>query len=165
LLDYAAASSRYRNIGTIQREDSLDSYKCVPLDPDKNIEDGKIRVNADTGELLTDVVKEREIVRAADSTKGGMEPGRLEKYLGTALGVILAVILFGSIGYFVYTLFISTGSSKVLPISGAAAAAAAAATVAPGPPTEESWVQKIPMYGLLTLIAGFIGFIIGAMLS
>ena len=165
-LDYASASLNYRNISMIEREDTLDSYKCVPIDPDKNIEDGKIRVDAESGELLTDVVNEREKVRAADATKGGIEPGRLEKYLGAALGVIMAIILIGSTGYFIYTFFFRKDTPSTVPgaVPGAVAAAAAA-TVTGDPSTEKGWIMTIPYVLFATVIAALIGFIVGAFMS
>jgi hypothetical protein len=43
---------------TQYREDNLDSYKCVPLEPSQNVKDGKIIVDTESGELLSQVLKE-----------------------------------------------------------------------------------------------------------
>ena len=157
-LNYANAAKQYKDVTKLVREDSLDSYQCVPLDPDKNIQDGKIKVDLETGEVLSDVVAERAAVRAADSVKGSMEPGRLEKYMGSAIGVVLAVILFSLIIYMAYSWF-SGRSQAAAATVGTAVAGVAAAT------GEGSWAQSLPKYGLLVLVAGFGGFVIGAMLS
>ena len=158
LLNAQAIQASFKDVSLATREDTLDSYKCVPLDPDRNIEEGKIQVDVESGELLSDVIKERDAVRAADQVKGGMEPGRLEKYMGSVLGIVMAIIFFGSILYLGFSWFMDArSSSSVVPLNPTGIAAAAAGG--------ESWVQKISLYGLMTLIAGFIGFIIGAMLS
>lgn len=164
LLNYENVGKRYKDVSKAIREDSLDAYQCVPLDPDRNIEDGKIKVDLDTGEVLSDVVAEREAVRAADSVKGGMEPGRLEKYMGTAIGIILGIIFFSLILYFAWSwLRRATGYSALDGMAVPAAAAVGVGAASAG--ITESWAQNIPKYGLLMLLAGFGGFIIGAMLS
>jgi hypothetical protein len=145
------------------REDGLDSYKCVPLDPDKNIQDGKIKVDLETGEVLSDVVAERAAVRAADSVKGSMEPGRLEKYMGSAVGIILAVVFFSLILYMGWSWLRSATGYAAL--DGMVVPAAVAGVGAASAGVSESWAQNLPKYGLLMLLAGFGGFIIGAMLS
>lgn len=161
-LNYANAAKQYKDVSKLVREDSLDSYQCVPLDPDKNIQDGKIKVDLETGEVLSDVVAERAAVRAADSVKGSMEPGRLEKYMGSAIGIVLAIILFSLIIYMAYSWFSGRG------VTSAATASAAVGTAVAGVATataDDTWAQSLPKYGLLVLVAGFGGFVIGAMLS
>jgi hypothetical protein len=163
LLNYENVGKQYKDVSKAIREDSLDAYQCVPLDPDRNIEDGKIKVDLDTGEVLSDVVAERNALRTADAVKGSMEPGRLEKYMGTAIGIILGIIFFSLILYFAWSwLRRATGYSA---LDGMAVPAAAIGVGAASAGITESWAQNIPKYGLLMLLAGFGGFIIGAMLS
>jgi hypothetical protein len=163
LLNYTNAGKQYVDASKLIREDDLDAYQCVPLDPDRNIQDGKIKVDLETGEVLSDVIAEREAVRAADSTKGSMEPGRLEKYMGTAIGIVLAVIFFSLILYFIWNwIRHATGYTA---LDGIAVPAAAVGVGAASAGISESWAQSIPKYGLLILVGGFGGFLIGAMLS
>ncbi len=159
LLNYTNAGKQYVDASRIVREDSLDAYQCVPLDPDQNIQDGKIKVDLETGEVLSDVIAERAAVRAADSTKGSMEPGRLEKYMGTAIGIVLAVIFFSLIVYFLWNWIRTATGNAAVPAVTALGVGAASAGIS------ESWAQSIPKYGLLILVGGFGGFLIGAMLS
>lgn len=162
-LNYENAAKQYKDVSRLVREDGLDSYKCVPLDPDKNIQDGKIKVDLETGEVLSDVVAERAAVRAADSVKGSMEPGRLEKYMGSAVGIVLAVIFFSLILYMGWSWLRSATGYAAL--DGMVVPAAVAGVGAASAGVSESWAQNLPKYGLLMLLAGFGGFIIGAMLS
>jgi hypothetical protein len=72
-----------------QRKDSLDAYKCVPLEPSQNIKDGHIVVDTETGELLSQVVKEEEPGRVK---KSSLSPALIEKII--AIGVALALVSF-----------------------------------------------------------------------
>jgi hypothetical protein len=164
LLNYEHAGKQYKDINRLTREDTLDSYQCVPLDPDRNIQDGKITVDLESGEVLSDVIAEREALRAADATKGSMEPGRLEKYMGSAIGIVLAVIFFSIILYFAWNwLRTATGYSALDGMAVPAAAVTGVGAASAG--LSESWAQSLPKYGLLILVGGFGGFLIGAMLS
>lgn len=166
-LNYANAGKQYKDVTKLIREDSLDSYQCVPLDPDRNIQDGKIKVDLDTGEVLSDVVAAREAIRAANDTKGSMEPGRLEKYMGSAIGIVLAVLFFSLILYFLWNWIQSVRGARsgFTNLEGMAVPAGIAGVGAASAGISESWAQSVPKYGLLILVAGFGGFIIGAMLS
>jgi len=172
LLNFNDFKKLYPNIDQNVRTDSTEAYKCVPLDPDTTIADGKLQVDLKSGNplTLTSVLADRTATQAAAGVKSSMEPGRLSKYLGTALGAILASILFATIIYFAVAWY-SGGTAAPVPAgldlsTPEGAAAAAAATVAATSPSPFAAIlQKLPMYGILILIAGFIGFIIGAMIS
>lgn len=149
LLNYNSFKQLYPAIDTGQRTDNTDAYKCVPLDPDASIKNGQLTVDIQKGTVLTKVLEDRDALRASQSTKASMDPGRIEKYLGSALGIFLSIIVFGSILYF-----------AVIWGVGATGSTASGATS-----TSPSWLSQIPAYGFAVLIAGFLGFIIGAMLS
>ena len=138
LMNYAAFKKAYPTIDTTVREDNTDAYKCVPIDPDASVVDGKLQVDLKTGETLTQVLSARDAVRGANA---GMDPGRVEKYLGTAIGIVLAIVLFITIIWFAMFLFVERSDEYT------------------------GWMSQVPGYGLLILITGFIGFIIGAMLN
>lgn len=138
LMNYAAFKKAYPTIDTTVREDNTDAYKCVPIDPDASVVDGKLQVDLKTGETLTQVLAARDAVRGAHA---GMDPGRVEKYMGTAIGIVLAIVLFTSIIWFAIIVFVEGGTDHT------------------------HWITQVPGYALLILITGFIGFIIGAMLN
>ena len=119
------------------------SYQCVAVDPDSAIVDGRIQIDLSTGELLPEVLSKRDSLRAAHSVKGGMDPGRFEKYMGTALGVILSIVFFGVILWLIVFNLMELGNEAGV----------------------YTWLTLIPSYLLPALLMGFIGFIIGAMLN
>jgi len=172
LLNFDDFKRMYPNTDQNVRTDSTAAYKCVQLDPDSTIADGNLQVDLNTGNpvTLSSVVAQRAAAQAAAGVKSSMDPGRLSKYLGTALGAILASILFATIIYFAVAWF-SGGTAAPIPAGvpagtpAASAAAAAAAAAATPPSSFAAILQSLPMYGILILIAGFVGFIIGAMIS
>jgi hypothetical protein len=78
-------SSRYR-------EDSLNSYKCVPLEPSQNIKDGKIIVDTENGELLSQVLKDKQDSGPAKRSK--ISPAMIEKIVAAFLALIAFIVLF-----------------------------------------------------------------------
>ena len=164
LLNYTAFRQLYPAIETGIRQDDTSAYKCVPIDPDTAILDGKIHVDFKSGEVLTEVLNARDAVREAHGTNAGIDPGRIEKYLGSAIGILLSIILFGSILWFTILMFFKgTAGPNTDPL--------VTGTIKSLDPEiiDEikggSWLSKIPGYLLMVLIAGFIGFIVGAMLN
>ena len=99
LLNYAGFKTLYPTADTNIREDDASAYQCVSVDPDKMIVDGKINVDLNSGELLTDVLDKRKHLRSDVPVSAGMEPGRMEKYLGTTLGIFLSIIIISILLY------------------------------------------------------------------
>jgi hypothetical protein len=155
LLDYAGISRIYKDLTINERTDPTSAYKCVPLDPDTDVVDGQIKVDLESSQILSDVLAERDAVRAASSpiqlTPAGKT--RLQTYIGSALGICCAVLIFSILLYFAIT-WVSSG--PVIPPGGTAASV--------GTKTS-TWDQQLPLYGLMTVVAGLIGFTIGAMVS
>jgi len=129
-------------------ENRADAYKCVAVDPDSAIVDGQIQVDLSTGETLPDVLAKRDALRASHNLRGGMDPGRFEKYMGTALGVILSLVFFSVVVWLIVFNVVEAGSGGYL-----------------GDGTESTWITLLPSYMLPALLTGFVGFIIGAMLN
>jgi len=142
LLNYKNFAQLYPTTDTLVRRDDVSAYQCVAIDPDSAIVDGKINVDVNSGEVLTDVLSKRDNLRADHNVTASMNPGRLEKHIGTALGIILSILLFTTILYLVFSLVYMPVSADI----------------------QES-ISSIPRYGILILITGFIGFIIGTMLN
>jgi uncharacterized membrane protein YjfL (UPF0719 family) len=140
LLNYAGFKALYPSVDTNIRQDDTSAYQCVPIDPDSAIVDGKINVDLKSGEVLSDVLDKRNHLRSANAVSAGMSPGRVEKYLGTALGIVLLIILFFTLPWLV--MVISTGNNN-----------------------EENAYAGLTYNILIALIMGFVGFIIGAMLN
>jgi hypothetical protein len=89
------------------RVDSTSAYKCVPLLPDQNVKNGQITVDTDKGELLSQVLKDKQDDIAVIA---GPTPADVEKliaiFFGVSLGIFILVILS-------YVISLYTGSSTV----------------------------------------------------
>ena len=144
LLNYTEFVKQNPALKTNVREDNTDAYQCVAIDPDAAVVDGKINVDLGTGEVLTEVLTKRNALLKANNLKPSMDPGRLEKYMGTAIGIVLSIVLFWIIIQFAAMMFIDQG---------------------PGPDQGGSWLTSVPTYGVIILIAGFIGFVVGTMIN
>lgn len=142
LLNYQNFSTAYPTMDTNIRKDDTSAYQCVPIDPD-SVVDGQINVDLTTGGLsLKDVMEQRDALRAAHGLKASMDPGRLEAFLGTALGIMLAVVFTMAVLYFLFAY-----------VSG----------VQPG--QTDDWIYSIPKYVLIVLFASLFGFVVGSMVS
>ena len=148
LLNYKDFKELHPSIDTKVRTDDTSSYKCVPLDPDTSVIDGQLNVDLTNGELLSNVLAKRDELRAAQKITPSMTRNPIEKYISIAVGVLLAIILIGSIIFGAISYFTPAPAAVV----GAA-------------PISITWINQLPMYLILASITGFIGFIIGAMLS
>ena len=148
LLNFKDFKRLYPTIDTNLRQDDTSAYQCVAIDPDSAIVDGKLSVDIKSGEVLTNVLAQRDALRASNNVSTSMDPGRLEKYMSSALGVILSILLFWAILYFAIISYKTVMSSPGLP-----------------PPETPTWLTSIPNYGVMFLITGFIGFVIGTMIN
>jgi hypothetical protein len=149
LLNFAQFKEYYPDIkgaSADSPENKADAYKCVAVDPDSAIVNGQIQVDLSTGEFLPDVLAKRDALRASHNVTGGMDPGRFEKYMGTALGVILSIVFFTTVMWLIIVNLVEAGSGTFMY-------------------GEANWVTMLPSYMLPALIMGFVGFIIGAMLK
>ncbi len=82
-------SSRYRT-------DRLDSYKCVPLEPSQNVKDGKIVVDTESGELLSQVMKDAELGEAREYK---ITPATVEKIIAVLIALILLALVLLVLAY------------------------------------------------------------------
>jgi hypothetical protein len=88
-------SSRYR-------EDNLNSYKCVPLEPSQNIRDGKIIVDTDTGELLSKVLEDKQ--EPGTPSKSKLTPALVEKVIAICISLVLIAFIFLILAYIIANL-------------------------------------------------------------
>ena len=143
LLNFAGFSSKYSSLHENIRKDDTSAYQCVPIDPDTAVVDGQINIDLKTGGLsLKDVMHERDALRASHGLSASMDPGRLEAFLGTALGIMLAVVFSMAVIYFLFAYVSGVGANQY-----------------------NGWLLDIPKYVLIVLFAGLVGFIIGSMVS
>jgi hypothetical protein len=150
LLNYASFSQLYPSIDTGIREDNASSYQCVAIDPDSDIQDGKLQVDIKSGEVMTDVMAKRAALRASNDVAASTGPSRINTYLGSALGIVLIIIFSGSVVYGIFYTVMGTMGG------------------------DEDDVEENPLltvakqfmtYIVAALIAGFLGIIIGLTLN
>jgi len=81
------------------RTDNLNSYKCVPLEPSQNVKDGKIIVDTESGELLSQVLKNKDDGGRGKRSK--LSPAMIEKIIAIFLAFVLVVFVILVIGYLI----------------------------------------------------------------
>jgi len=149
LLNYEGIKNTYIDLTVQQRDDPSSAYKCVALNPEKDIVDGKIKVDIESGELLSKVLAERDAVMAAS----GIVPQnpstalKFNKNMNLALGIFFAILILLGLIYLISSWW--TNSSPTMGVVG-------------GVVYTPDWVAQIPMYGVMVIGAGLIGFIVGA---
>ena len=84
-----------------QRVDATSAYKCMPLNPDTQIKDGKIVVDTQKGELLSQVLQERTTDLSAEAPQGGLTPGDIQKVIAIAFGIGFGLLILSLLAYFV----------------------------------------------------------------
>jgi hypothetical protein len=170
LLNYAGIKSLFKDLSINARTDPTSAYQCVALDPDTDISGDTISFDLESGEILSNVLAERDAMRAAANVGNTKEPvgkSRVQAYLGSALGILCAILIFSILLYFILKFSISKREAALAAITASAAAAAdptaSAAIVLPS--TTPAWVQQLPLYGIMVVVAGLIGFTVGAAVS
>lgn len=131
------------------KEMAVDAYKCVPFDPETQInKDGKVVVDTDSGKPLSDIEKERAAAKN-DAQQTNLDVEKAEQFIQastTALGVIIGVVVIGILLYIL--LKQGGGVGTVEETSGGLTRMVVRAAA-------------IPTYLILSVLFGIIGFIIG----
>jgi hypothetical protein len=159
LLNYDNFKGQYSrvNMNANTRVDDTSSYKCVPIDPEDAVTNGQLTVNLDNGEVLSQVLAERDSTRSLHSLFGNLDRSRFVKLFEGGLGIFMGVLL--------CLLFILFGYFAVRKLKGGSTTTATTATTATGTSSQIMTVlTNISVYGFVVLIAAFGGFVIGAML-
>lgn len=160
LLNYANFKQQYTNVNmnANTRDDDTSAYTCVPIDPDDAVVNGQLTVDLDKGEVLSNVLAQRESKRSLHSLSGKLDPTRFVAFFESGLGIFM--------GFLISLLFILFVYFAVNRYKGPAATAGAAATSTVGKLAAQIGpiITNISIYGIVILIAAFGGFVIGAML-
>jgi hypothetical protein len=126
------------------REDTTSAYKCVPLNPDLQVQDGKIKVDTQKGELLSKVLSDRSADLEGDLGKEGMNAEQFERMLAIALGIAIGLLVLMILAYFI---------SRVT---------ASSSSYAPGPIAQvPSFIKNATPILLVSALVGTLGFVIG----
>ena len=81
------------NLSPGQRQDATNAYKCVPLLPEQNVQDGKITVDTTNGTLLSKVLEDKKADTNAELGNNNYTPGDVEKIIGIIFGTLLGLLL------------------------------------------------------------------------
>ncbi len=85
-----------------KRVDNLNAYKCVPLDPSQNVKDGKIVVDTETGELLSQVLKDKDEDQKQSDNR--ITPAMVENIIAVVVACLLLVFVFLILAYIITNL-------------------------------------------------------------
>jgi len=149
--DAFRAAVRISTIGAAQstgmattRVDNTSAYQCVPLDPDRDIANGKLTIDTSTGipKPMNKLLGERDSLRKNVGGKPPLAPGEMESIIAIFLGIILSlgVVLGGVYGYLWYR----DGNLNIMD-------------------SWPMWVREFPWIVFTGVIFCFIGFLIGAL--
>jgi hypothetical protein len=122
------------------RADDTFAYKCVVMDPERDIKDGKLVIDTKTGNPipLNEVLVARDKVREFEIPISGLKPGQLEKAVAIFLGVLLGLLGLVAL-YYVIQSMRSNVSQVVFP----------------------DWFQQSFGIMITAVLFAFIGFLIG----
>jgi hypothetical protein len=81
------------------REDTLNSYKCVPLEPSQNVKDGKLIVDTENGELLSQVLKDKD--EGGKPKRSKISPAMIEKIVAIFLAILALIVVFLVVFYII----------------------------------------------------------------
>lgn len=77
------------------RTDLTKAYKCVPLDPDVDISEGKIQFDPNSSEIipLNKIIDQRDALRASELAGAVKRTGSVEQVIAVFLGILLGLTL------------------------------------------------------------------------
>jgi hypothetical protein len=155
LVNLAGARNMLNDLSVSLREDPTDAYKCVPLNPAKDIVDGKLKVDTNSGELLSKILAERDAVISSS----GIVPQ--DPLTGAKFSNLISIILAGIFGVLVlcaclyYVVNWNNSSSTDTTGEMRVDSSTGISTIM------NSWFTQVPMYIVMVLGAGLVGFIVG----
>jgi len=149
--DAFRASVRINTVGAAQttkmsatRTDNTSAYQCVPLDPDRDVANGKLIIDTSTGipQPMTKLLGARESARKDVGGKPPLAPGEMETIIAAFLGIILSLglVIGATYAYFWYR----DGSLDILN-------------------SFPAWVRESPWLVFTAVLFCFAGFLIGAL--
>lgn len=106
LLRYSQYYSQGTPDSSQYRKDNLDSYKCVPLEPSQNVKDGHLVVDTETGELLSEVLKQKD---DGKGTRTRLTPAIVEQIIAVCVAIVLVLFVFLIIAYIITSM--TTGNA------------------------------------------------------
>ena len=130
------------------RTDSQASYKCTQFDPDKDLnKDGTVTIDLTSGQILDEVLQERNLVIKSMNTLGDNKSTGDVKLVPYFIGGILGLLFLFSAAMVVYKGYTAPSMNVVSPI---------------GTPASSTTVRDFFANNSTTIIVGVISIILGA---
>ena len=98
------------------------AYKCITIDPSRDIKNGKILIDPESGKRLSESVKDADD-QANDKQEARITPNDIMEVIAVIMGFILGLTMIFAIFYFIYTFFTTRKSTGDLPMDPKVAAA------------------------------------------
>jgi len=86
------------------------AYKCVTIDPSRDIKNGKILIDPDTGKRLSQSVEDAEKEEKQNQETASISPKDIMETIAIIIGIVIGIMLLIGLFYFVYT-FVTTRKS------------------------------------------------------
>lgn len=98
------------------RTDLTKAYKCVPLDPDVDIANGKIQFDPTSSKIvpLSEIIDQRDAVRLSEMVGAVKKTGSVEQVIAIFLGIFLALTCIGFL-FFIIAQGMGWSTSLTLP--------------------------------------------------
>lgn len=128
----------------IPKEVPTDAFKCVPLNPETDIQDGKVIIDPTTGETLKRVQEEREAVKA--EAKSTLTIAAYTEHVKVGLSTLLAI------AFVLLLLFIVYSGAGEVGVQGEQVGAFKRFVL---------YVKDLPLPVVTAVVAGFTGYLIG----
>jgi len=100
-INYGLYVINLQEVSRGKRTDSTDAYKCIPLLPDQNVKDGKIVVDTEKGELLSQVLDKRNADINVDKPSM-VTPATVEQVIAIVIGTSIGLFVLTIIAYYLY---------------------------------------------------------------
>jgi hypothetical protein len=95
------------------------AYKCVAIDRNRDIKNGKLLIDPSTGKKLSDVNDDANTVENEGSLGNtSAKPGNVMEYMAIAIGTILGLFLLCLAAYYMYKFLVDRQSQGLDPVSG-----------------------------------------------
>lgn len=133
--------------------ETTDAYKCVPINPETQIDGAGLKVNSSTGEVLTTELANRKAqIDAYNSTKVSSIPYTiLENY--TRIFIVIAISI-TAIFIIVYTVLTVTVGPEATGVGGHTMLQKISTNI-----------LKVPVYVIIAFFCTFVGLMVGAFIS
>jgi hypothetical protein len=99
------------------------AYKCVTIDPSRDIKNGKILIDPETGKRLSETVADQQEEANANNQNASISPKDILETIAIIIGIIIGISLLIGLFYLIYTFLTTRKSTGDPPMNPKVAAA------------------------------------------